>query len=84
MIDELNTFNYHPKKFFCKKHKETEIDYCCMINETFYCKLCLPSHYGHEDLVLADVCHQIQTDVIKLKHAYIQKKEFIITKLDAH
>ena len=73
-IDEVKDFIYQPKKFMCKKHKETEVEYCCGINETFYCKLCLPLHNGHEDAVLADICHSIQEDVIKLKHSYIEKK----------
>lgn len=66
----------------CKKHKETEVEYCCRLNETFFCRLCLPSHQNHDDLVLADVAKQIQEDVIKLKHSYIAKKELMINKLD--
>ena len=43
-VDEIADFEYVPKKFYCHKHKETEIDYCCTLNEQFFCKLCLPSH----------------------------------------
>ena len=84
MINELKDFSYMPRKLFCKKHKETEVEFCCTLNETFYCKLCLPSHNNHGDMVLAEVSHQIQQDVIKLKHSYIAKKEFMINKLDSH
>ncbi len=56
VMNELNDFAYNPKKFFCQKHKDTEIEYCCKINETFYCRLCAHNHKGHDDLVLADVC----------------------------
>lgn len=59
MLKEIEDFEYMPKKFFCNKHRETEIEFCCTINETFYCKLCLPSHRGHDDIVLAEVCKQI-------------------------
>ncbi|CDW89554.1 UNKNOWN [Stylonychia lemnae] len=84
IIDEIRDFVYVPKKFFCKKHKQTEVEYCCAINETFFCKLCLPTHQGHDDLVLSEICDQIQQDVIKLKHTYKAKKEFMINKLDNH
>jgi len=83
-LDEMKDFNYVPKKFMCKKHRETEVEFCCRINETFFCKLCLPTHAGHDDLVLAEICKEIQEDVIKLKHQYIAKKEFMINKLDSH
>lgn len=59
MLDEVKDFVYMPKKFMCPKHKETEIEFCCQINETFYCKLCMPSHSGHDDIVLAEVCKQL-------------------------
>jgi len=55
MIDELQDFMYVPRRFFCKKHKDTEIEYCCKINENFYCRLCMPAHSGHDDTVLAEV-----------------------------
>lgn len=71
MINEMQEFMYTPKKLFCPKHKDTEIEFCCVINETFYCKLCIPNHLGHDDLVLADVCKSVQEDVIKLKHTYV-------------
>ncbi len=55
MINEIKDFTYLPKKFFCKKHKETEVEFCCTLNETFYCKLCLPTHANHDDMILAEV-----------------------------
>lgn len=84
VLDEMNHFSYNPKRFFCQRHKDTEIEYCCKINETFYCRLCVPNHKGHDDLVLADVCQQVQQDVIKLKHSYIARKQQMINKLDIH
>lgn len=84
MLDELSDFMYTPRRFFCQKHKDTEIEYCCKINEKFYCRLCLPGHHGHDDTVLVDICRQIQEDVIKLKHTYISKKQFMVEKLDKH
>lgn len=84
LLDEIADFIYTPRRFFCPKHKDTEIEYCCKINEAFYCKLCLPLHHGHDDLVLAETCRQIQEDVIKLKHAYVSKKKQTLQKLDKH
>ncbi len=34
--------------------------------------------------MLSEICHQIQEDVIKLKHSFIQKKQLMMNKLDAH
>ncbi len=84
ILDEVKAFSYNPKRFFCKNHKDTEIEYCCKINETFYCKLCAHKHKGHDDTVLADICQQVQQDVIKLKHSYVAKKQQIMKKLDHH
>ena len=74
MLNEVSDFTYNPRQFFCQKHKDTDIEYCCKINEKFYCRLCLPAHNGHDDLVLVEICRQIQEDVIKLKHSYIAKR----------
>eukprot|EP00347_Sterkiella_histriomuscorum_P012972 403366506 len=84
MLEEIKDFQYHPKRFMCKKHKNSEVQFCCSINETFFCKLCMPQHQGHDDMVLSQVCEDIQHEVIKLKHTYKAKKEFIINKLDQH
>lgn len=84
MINEIEDFNYVPQKFFCKKHREQEVEFCCSLNETFYCRLCQPTHSGHDDIVLAEVCKQVQEQVIKLKHKYVSKKECMLKKLDSH
>ena len=59
MLNEIEDFQYMPKKFYCSKHTDYEIEFCCSINETFYCKQCLPSHMGHDDCVLAETCKNI-------------------------
>jgi len=84
MLDEVSDFSYNPKKYFCKKHHNLEIEYCCKINESFYCKLCVGGHVGHEDTILADISRQIQEDVIKLKHSYIAKRQQMMGKIDTH
>ena len=33
-------FAVNPKKFYCKEHKEYEIEFCCAITNKFYCRKC--------------------------------------------
>ena len=33
-------FSFNPQKFFCKTHTSNEVEFCCEINNTFYCKKC--------------------------------------------
>jgi len=55
-IRDIQDFHYKPKKFYCKTHKSEEVEYCCVLNESFYCRLCLPRHDQHGDVVLAEAC----------------------------
>jgi hypothetical protein len=42
-------FMLNPKKFFCKKHPSSEIEFCCEIREEFYCRKCVGDHEGHKN-----------------------------------
>jgi len=33
-------FTFNPTKFYCKQHTSNEVEFCCEINNTFYCKKC--------------------------------------------
>lgn len=35
-------FNFNPKKFYCLKHPNREVEYCNEISAQFYCRACLP------------------------------------------
>lgn len=76
-------FTFNPKKFFCKKHPNMEIEFCCEINEEFYCKKCLPDHEGHKtDKVLNSILLGLQERLQDLKQNYQTKKRTLIEKLN--
>ena len=61
------------------------MEFCCEINNTFYCKKCQPEHLEHRgDRVLAMIPYSLQQQLVSLKTIYAQKKETLVGKLDRH
>jgi len=58
--DLAKDFNFNPRKFFCRKHKTQEIEYCNQITNNFYCKLCRESYIDRDDKVLSSIAVVIQ------------------------
>jgi len=54
-LDYGKDFSFNPAKFYCKYHRGYEVEFCCEINNTFYCKKCQPEHQEHKDRVLASI-----------------------------
>ena len=77
-------FSFNPTKFYCKHHPTYEAEFCCEINNSFYCKKCQPDHREHRDRVLASIPYELQKKLIQLRNTYSQKKEVLVKKLDAH
>jgi hypothetical protein len=84
MLDEVADFQLMPQKFMCQKHREEPVEFVSTLNETFFCKLCLPKFHNHDNVVLADKYLEVQTDLVKLRHTYLEKKQAIKKKLDSH
>lgn len=83
MLDCIQDFQFLPEKFYCRKHSDQPIEYVSTLNETFFCKLCLPNFRNHDNVVLSDKYLQVQEQLVKLRHTYIEKREAVKSKLDA-
>jgi len=59
-LDSIKDFQFQPEKFFCQRHRDEPIEYVSTLNETFFCKLCLPKFHNHDNVVLSDKYLQVQ------------------------
>lgn len=58
-LDYGKDFSFNPAKFYCKYHRGYEVEFCCEINNAFYCKKCQPEHREHKDRVLASIPYDL-------------------------
>ena len=78
-------FAVNPKKFYCKEHRNYEIEYQSSITQNFYCKKCKPDQIPHpKDKVLSNIVEEVQDKFSELKLQYSKKKETLIQKLNDH
>lgn len=83
---EINKrFGIRPKKEqFCKRHRQTPIEFFCLINSEFYCRLCATDHEGHGDECVQEAASDVQLELNQLKHLYLVKKANLMDRLQGH
>jgi hypothetical protein len=78
-------FGINPKKMqICKKHRSMPIEFVCNISEEFYCRMCGPSHEGHDDHSMSVHANEVQKSITTLKHLYLTKRTHVIDRLNDH
>lgn len=84
-FDTSARFNLKPKaQQTCKKHRASPVEFVCAISGEFFCRLCAPSHEGHDDQSMAVSSNEIQEQMTQLKHTYLSKRTHVIDRLHEH
>jgi len=60
-IENVNkAFGIEPKRAqMCKKHRDTQVEFYCEVENIFYCRRCAKEHTGHDDKCVSEIANDV-------------------------